>query len=339
MAIHTFAAIYIGSYEVSLKIFELSAKKKIRDIDYVRSRIELGADAYSKGSIGYELVEALCDTLREFAQIMKEYRVDAYEAYASAVLRDVDNELFILDQIRLRTGLTVRVLSNSEHRFISYKSVAMREEFEHFIGRSAAVVDVSGSGLQITVFSKGKVLTTQHLGLGTMRMREQLAKKSRNLAQYDLQIEELVVKEMADLLSLELVEKDLVTDGLTLHVGYSNRLGEKPAHGTVSLETATSSGTRLVAAAEALYERIVDQRLPVRRMTLTCCRVRDEAYRQYDLFSDPMEEERERRLQKAVLDIKDKYGKNAVLKGMNLQKGATTRERNLQIGGHKSGES
>ena len=187
-------AIHIGSYEVSLKIFELSAKKKIRDIDYVRSRIELGADAYSKGSIGYELVEALCDTLREFAQIMKEYRVDAYEAYASAVLRDVDNELFILDQIRLRTGLTVHVLSNSEHRFISYKSVAMREEFEHFIGRSAAVVDVSGSGLQITVFSKGKVLTTQHLGLGTMRMREQLAKKSRNLAQYELQIEELVCR-------------------------------------------------------------------------------------------------------------------------------------------------
>lgn len=156
---------------------------------------------------------------------------------------------------------------------------------------------------------------------------------------YDFQEGKLVVKEMADLLSLELVEKDLVTDGLTLHVGYSNRLGEKPAHGTVSLETATSSGTRLVAAAEALYERIVDKGLPVRRMTLTCCRVRDEGYRQYDLFSDPMEEERERRLQKAVLDIKDKYGKNAVLKGMNLQKGATTRERNLQIGGHKSGES
>ena len=75
----------------------------------MRSRIELGADAYSKGSIGYELVEALCDTLREFAQIMKEYRVDAYEAYASAVLRDVDNELFILDQIRL-TSTTAALL-------------------------------------------------------------------------------------------------------------------------------------------------------------------------------------------------------------------------------------
>ena len=63
MAIHTFAAIYIGSYEVSLKIFEISARKNIRKIDYIRSRIELGRDAYSRGVIGYELVEALCDTL------------------------------------------------------------------------------------------------------------------------------------------------------------------------------------------------------------------------------------------------------------------------------------
>lgn len=196
MAIHTFAAIYIGSYEVSLKIFELSERKKIRDIDYVRRRIELGADAYSKGSIGYELVEALCETLKEFTLIMKEYRVDHYEAYAAAVLREVNNELFILDQIKIRTGLFVHVLSNSEHRFISYESVAMREKFESFIGKSAAVVDVGGAGLQITVFSKGKVLTTQHLGIGTMRMREQLEKKSRNLAQYELQMEEMVIKEL-----------------------------------------------------------------------------------------------------------------------------------------------
>lgn len=196
MGIHTFAAIYIGSYEVSLKIFELSARKKIRGIDYVRRRIELGTDAYSKGSIGTGLVEALCDTLSEFTRIMKEYKVDAYEAYAAAVLRDVSNELFILDQIKLHTGLCVHILSNSEHRFVSYKSVAMREQFEEMIGKGAAVVDVGGAGLQITIFSKGKVVTTQHLGLGTMRMREQFAQKSSNLAQYEHQIEEMVVKEL-----------------------------------------------------------------------------------------------------------------------------------------------
>lgn len=196
MSIHTFAAIYIGSYEVSLKIFELSAKKKIRSIDYVRRRIELGKDAYIKDRIGFDLVKALCDTLEEFVGIIREYKVDHYEAYASAVLRDAGNELFILDQIRIRTGLSVRVLSNSEHRFINYKSIAMREEFEEMIQKSAAVVDVGGGGLQITVFSKGKAVTTQNLGLGTLRLREQLARKSSTLAQYEHQLEEMVEKEL-----------------------------------------------------------------------------------------------------------------------------------------------
>lgn len=196
MGIHTFAAIYIGSYEVSLKIFELSAKKKMRSIDYVRSRIELGRDTYSKGSIGYELVDVLCDTLLSYTRIMKEYKVEAYEAYAATVLRDADNELFIVDQIKIRTGIQVYVLSNSEHRFISYKSVAVREEFENMIQKGAAVVDVGGGGLQITIFSKGRMVTTQHLGIGTIRMREQLGKKSKTLAQYEQQIEEVAEKQL-----------------------------------------------------------------------------------------------------------------------------------------------
>lgn len=196
MSICTFAAIYIGSYEVSLKVFEIVPKKKIKEIDHVRSRLELGRDAYSKGSIGYELVESLCDVLGEFKKIMDTYQVDAYQAYAAAVLRGVKNEFFILDQIKIRTGLDVHVLSNSEHRFISYKSVAMKKEFNKLIEKGAAVVDIGGGGLQITIFSEGNVVTTEHLALGTMRMREQLAGKSRNLAQYELQIEELVIKEL-----------------------------------------------------------------------------------------------------------------------------------------------
>lgn len=196
MSICTFAAIYIGSYEVSLKIFEIVPKKKLREIDHVRSRLELGRDAYSKGSIGYELVESLCDVLGEFKKIMDTYQVDAYRAYAASVLRGIQNEVFILDQIKIRTGLDVHVLSNSEHRFISYKSVAMREEFEKMIEKGTAVVDIGGGGMQITVFSNGSVVTTEHLALGTIRMREQLEGKSRNLAQYELQIEELVVKEL-----------------------------------------------------------------------------------------------------------------------------------------------
>lgn len=185
MKICTFAAAYIGSYEVSLKIFEISAKKGIREIDFIRSKIELGRDAYSTGNIGYELVEALCNTLADYKKIMDSYKVDAYEVYAASALRDTQNVLFILDQIRIRTGLAVNILSNSEHRFISYKSIAMHEEFEKFIQKGAAFVDVGGGSMQVTVFAKGKIVTTQHLALGTIKMREQLEHRSANVREYE----------------------------------------------------------------------------------------------------------------------------------------------------------
>ena len=147
----------------------------------------------------------------------------------------------------------------------------------------------------------------------------------------------MIAKEMADLLSLELVEKGCLTDSVTLHVGYSNRLNKGPAHGTAHLTTASNSARRIIACTGQLYDRIVDPFTPIRRMTLTFNHVTDEAFRQYDLFTDPLAMEKERSLMKAMLDIKEKYGKNAVLRGMDLQKGATTIERNQQIGGHKSG--
>ena len=147
----------------------------------------------------------------------------------------------------------------------------------------------------------------------------------------------LVAKEMADMLALELVEKELVTDSITLHVGYSNRMEKKPAHGTVTMTVTTSSARQIIAYTAELYDRIVDPHTPVRRMSLTFNHVTDEACEQYDLFTDPGELERERRMQRAMLDIKGKFGKNAILKGMNLQDGATAMERNCQIGGHRSG--
>lgn len=147
----------------------------------------------------------------------------------------------------------------------------------------------------------------------------------------------LVVKEMVDLLCLELVDKGLVTDSITLYIGYSNRIDKKPAHGTATMSVTTSSAKRIISYAMELYERIVDRYAPIHRVNLSFNHVMDERYQQYDLFTDPAEMEREHRMQKAMLDIKEKFGKNAILKGMNLQEGATTVERNRQIGGHKSG--
>lgn len=148
----------------------------------------------------------------------------------------------------------------------------------------------------------------------------------------------LVVKEMADELCLDMLDKGLVTDSLTLHMGYSNVLHMEPAHGTVSFLSPTNLPSKIIPEVEQLYDRIKDPNLSIRRIHLTCNRVIGEEFLQYDLFTDPQKVEKERRIQQAMLSIKKKYGKNAVLKGMNFEEGATMRERNQQIGGHKSGE-
>ncbi|MCI5872127.1 MAG: DNA repair protein [Clostridiales bacterium] len=155
---------------------------------------------------------------------------------------------------------------------------------------------------------------------------------------YEFEEGKLIVKEMMDLLCLDMVDKNLMTKSITLHIGYSNQLHMNPAHGTVSLDEETNADRIILPAIASLYERIVNPNFPIRRVTLSCNNVIPEEYHQYSFFLDAAELERNRKMQKAVLEIKNKFGKNAILKGMNLEEGAMTRERNHQIGGHKSGE-
>lgn len=193
---------------------------------------------------------------------------------------------------------------------------------------------------------------------------------------YPFEKAKLVVREMADLLVLDLVEKGLVTDQIVLTVGYdienlpapgrnsrykgevtTDRYGRKMpkhAHGTVNLDRHTSSSRMILDAVTELYDRIVDRNLLVRRISISANHVVDEnsagkkeSFEQMDLFTDYREKqkkqekenealEREKNMQKAMISIKKKFGKNAILKGMSLQEGATARERNNQIGGHKA---
>ena len=193
---------------------------------------------------------------------------------------------------------------------------------------------------------------------------------------YTAQKAKLVLREMADLLVLDLVDKHLVTDQIVITVGYDienltdperrkayqgevvtdhyGRKIPKHAHGTANLGKFTSSTKRILQAVDDLYDEIVDKNLLIRRLNIVACRIADESHiptsepmEQLDLFSDyseqgrKFEEEaaevrREKRRQQAMLAIKKKYGKNAILKGMNLEECATAKDRNAQIGGHKA---
>ena len=193
---------------------------------------------------------------------------------------------------------------------------------------------------------------------------------------YTFQKAKLVVREMADSLALDLVDKKLMTDQIVLTVGYdvenlsdpgiregysgavsTDRYGRqipKHANGTANLGKYSSSSKLIIDAASGLFERIADKKLLIRRLYLTANRVKGEGSvpediggEQLDIFTDYTKEEekreaeaqelaRERKKQEAMLDIKRKYGKNAILKGMNLEEGATAQDRNQQIGGHKA---
>lgn len=155
---------------------------------------------------------------------------------------------------------------------------------------------------------------------------------------YNFEECKLVVQEMLDALCLDMTDKGVVTGSITLMIGYSNSLNMKPVNGTVSMTVYTSSYRTIVPYVIKLYERIVDPKNPIKRLNLSCDGIHDEAYEQYDLFTDYAEVERDKKIQKATLEIKKKFGNNALIRGMDLQEAATTRERNRQIGGHKSGE-
>lgn len=156
---------------------------------------------------------------------------------------------------------------------------------------------------------------------------------------YNFEDGKLIVKEMMDLLCLDMVEKKIVTKSVTLHIGYANRLNVPSAHGTASLDDETNSDILLIPAITSLYERIVNPQFPIKRVSISCNNVIPEEFHQYSFFTDAAELEKNRRIQEAVISIKNKFGKNAILKGMNLEEHATTRERNMQIGGHRSGET
>lgn len=171
---------------------------------------------------------------------------------------------------------------------------------------------------------------------------------------YEYDRARIVVKEMADEIALELVSERKVTQSVTLTLGYdridaqhSGYHGEmaydgygrrvpKSAHGTAALSEATNSSVKLVEAFSGLFDRIMSRQLKVKRFTLCANNITEEGFEQLSLFTDAKESERERKLQETMIDIKNKFGKNAILKGMNLEKGATAKERNNQIGGHKA---
>lgn len=146
----------------------------------------------------------------------------------------------------------------------------------------------------------------------------------------------VVVREMTDVLVLDLVEKGLATNSVTLCIAYDHRFDRESSKGTVRFPDCTNRSKEIIDTVEALYRKIADPHTGIRRIEIIANKITPEGYQQYTLFQDSIKAEKERHLQEAVLQVKKRYGKNAIMRGSNLLECSTYRERNQQIGGHRA---
>lgn len=215
MAAQLFAAIDVGSYKLELGIYEITAKNGLRQIDHLRHVIALGKNTYSTGKISYELVDEMCRVLEEFLTVIKSYQVSDYRAYATTAMRLAKNNQIILEQIRVRTGISVKVLSNSEQRLLTYKAIAMKEsEFQKIILKGTAIVDVSFGSMQISLFDKDSLVSTQNLPLGVMAIGSILSKIPVESWTQRSIVEEVVDAELETYKKMYLKDRDMKNRGI-----------------------------------------------------------------------------------------------------------------------------
>lgn len=197
MAIKTYAAIDVGSSELCMKIYELSRQKGVRELTYVHHRLSLGAETYTKGFISYQTINEICQTLIDFKRIMKDFQAENYEVCATSALREAKNALVITDQIMIQTGFKVKLLSNSEARFLYFKGIVLYEkQFESLIKEGTLVVDIGAGSVQLSLFHDGHLQLTQNLLLGSSRIQELLQAMQEEAYDFQALIDEYIEKDL-----------------------------------------------------------------------------------------------------------------------------------------------
>ncbi len=225
-----FAAIDVGSYEMALKIFELSSKRGIKELDHVRHRMDIGSETYASGRISSFHVEEMIRILLDFKNIIKEYGVTHYQAYGTSALRETKDIVVVQDLIRQRTGIHIDILSNSEQRFLDYKSIALKQEqFEEIIKRPTAIVDIGGGSIQISLFEKDALVATQNLTTGVLRIHTTMEEVHATKLKYRDLVSELVNSQLSVFSKIHLkdkkIENIIIVDDYVSPIIQKHRMG------------------------------------------------------------------------------------------------------------------
>lgn len=210
MAYKMFAAIYVGSCELSIKVYEINPRKTFKLIDGVSRIIELGKDTYSRGVLSTESVAMVCDTLNDFKKKMQEYKITEYRAFATSAVREAKNADLVIDTIKRRTNIEVKVLSNSEQRYVSFKGMfAKFTQYSEVVTKNTVIVDVGAGSVQVSLFDKNNLVVTENIHIGALRVRDYLSIAGTRTGRLDRILSEYVETDIATFRNIYLNDKEI----------------------------------------------------------------------------------------------------------------------------------
>ena len=299
----------------------------------------------SEKEMALELMKAVMDETGITATAGVGTNVYLAKIAMDIVAKHVDDHIGILDEFSYREQLWNHTPLNDFWRIGSRTEKKLAGYGIHTMGDIAMASLTSEDWLYKMFGIDAELLIDHAWGYETCRMRDiknyhseehSLSNGQVLMRNYTFEEAEVIVREMTDNLVLDLFEKGMVTNSVTLWIAYDHRYEHEASKGTVKLSKPTNSSHKIIEAVEELYQKITDRHTGIRRLDVCANRIAPESYIQYSLFDDPIQTDKERHLQEAVLSVKQRYGKNAIMRGSNLLECSTYRERNNQIGGHRA---
>ncbi len=187
------AAIDVGSHAVRMKIGEINKSGNFKELESFRKIAVIGHDTFTKGKVRFDTVDKVCDMLKLFKKTFGDYGVDTYRAVATSAIREASNRDYIVDQIRLKTGLELRVISNSQEQYLTHKAVKTNlKNYHQLINEGAVIVVVGAGSVQITTYKEGQLQSSQNVKMGALRIKEVFGAMDKQMHNFSDLLDEYV---------------------------------------------------------------------------------------------------------------------------------------------------
>jgi exopolyphosphatase/guanosine-5'-triphosphate,3'-diphosphate pyrophosphatase len=187
------AAIDVGSHAIRMKIGEIDEEGNFKELESLRKTAVLGHDTFNDGKISYESVDTVCNILKMFKKCMKDYRITDYKAMATSAIREAENKDYIIDQIKLKTGLDIKVIDNAREQYLTHKAIKRKiDNFDSLIEKGVVMVVIGAGSIQITLYKNSQLISSQNVKLGALRVKEVLGDLERESFSYYKILEEYI---------------------------------------------------------------------------------------------------------------------------------------------------